>query len=248
MIRAELTKLKRSSLWLVAIVFPLLSLITGTLNFIANRETFHSNWSSFTSQVTLFYALFFFSFGIATLASAAWRMEHRGTNWNLLFSTGHKPIQVMTAKACGISTLVAFMQFVLVTSTILVGKLGLHIQGDIPLAFIVTGILSIIAAFPLVTLQSCLSMLTKSFAIPVALCVGGCVFGFASIASDDLSNLGYFIPQGLLTQTLALGSSSITNGGELSIRNATSIIIASIILSSVILSLSSLLVRKIKLN
>ena len=75
MFRAELTKLKRSSTWIIAFVLPILAVTTGTINFAGNSNALDSGWASFTSQVVLFYGLLFYSMGISLLAATAWRME-----------------------------------------------------------------------------------------------------------------------------------------------------------------------------
>ena len=98
MLRAEILKLKRSATWIIALILPLLAVITGTINLANNPDTLDAGWASFTSQVTLFYGLLFFSIGISLIASTVWRMEHRGTNWNLLLTTTRQPIKLVAAK------------------------------------------------------------------------------------------------------------------------------------------------------
>ena len=84
LLAAEAIKLKRSSAWVVAVLLPLLAVITGTFNVYGNRETIPQTWVSLTSQMTLFYSMFFCSLGVALLASTVWRVEHRGTSWNAM--------------------------------------------------------------------------------------------------------------------------------------------------------------------
>ena len=55
MLRAELIKLKRSSLWVIAVILPLLAVTTGSLNYWGNREVLDQAWASLFGQVFLFY-------------------------------------------------------------------------------------------------------------------------------------------------------------------------------------------------
>lgn len=84
-IRAELLKLRRSAVWIIVVVLPLFAVVTGTVNYVLNVGELSSTWSSYWSQVTLFYGLLYLSIGVAVLASTLWRMEHRG-NWPRLLA------------------------------------------------------------------------------------------------------------------------------------------------------------------
>lgn len=63
MLRAELIKLKRSSLWVIAVILPLLAVTTGSLNYWGNREVLDQAWASLFGQVFLFYGMFLFIHG-----------------------------------------------------------------------------------------------------------------------------------------------------------------------------------------
>ena len=228
MFRAELTKLKRSSTWIIAFVLPILAVTTGTINFAGNSNALDSGWASFTSQVVLFYGLLFYSLGISPLAATAWRMEHRGTNWNLL--------------------LVTLMQAVLVTGTAFSGIFVLHLEGPFPWGFAVVGFIALVAALPLITVQSLLSMLLKSFAAPVALCLLGCVAGVAAVTSTTLKPIGYILPQAINTRALNLGSIAIAESGGLTIGDAASLLITSLALTAALAWITVPLIQAVRLR
>lgn len=69
MFRAKITKLKRSGTWIIALILPILAVVTGTINLAGNTYALDSGWASFTSQVVLFYGLMFYSMGISLLAA-----------------------------------------------------------------------------------------------------------------------------------------------------------------------------------
>lgn len=212
LITVEILKLKRSAVWVVAVLLPLLAVITGSVNYVMNPEALTQGWVSLSSQVTLFYSIMFFSLGVALLASAAWRVEHRGTSWNAMRTTSHSPVAVVTAKTLAIVVPTAAMQVVLMALTWVVG-MCLGLGPAIPASFVAAGALSVVVAMPLVALQSLLSMLMRSFAAPVALCFGGCVMGFGLLAGQ--SPLIYASPQGIISRCLTLGSSAVSDAGGL---------------------------------
>lgn len=248
MFRAELIKLKRSAVWVTAPILPLLAVFTGTLNVVNNPDSLVGGWDSLTSQVTLFYSLMFFSVGIALLTATAWRVEHRGSNGNLLLTNTRRPMALVLAKIAAILVPVAAMQLLLVAGTLLAGLRVLDLSVPVPWGFAVAGALAVFVAVPLVAVQSLLSMLLRSFAAPVAICVLGCVAGLASVLSPALNTAAYVLPQALVTRALTLGSSAIAGSGSLSITDAMPLALSAGALSVAVVALSVLSIRRIVLR
>ena len=71
LLAVEALKLRRSSVWVVALILPVLAVVSGSVNYMMNRSQLSHGWGSLTSQVFIFYGLFFCSLGIALLASAS---------------------------------------------------------------------------------------------------------------------------------------------------------------------------------
>lgn len=248
MLRAEILKLKRSATWIIALILPLLAVITGTINLANNPDTLDAGWASFTSQVTLFYGLLFFSIGISLIASTVWRMEHRGTNWNLLLTTTRHPIKLVAAKIAVIALPVAFMQLILIIGTLISGTFILGLDGMIPWHFTLVGAISVIAALPLIAIQSLLSMLMKSFAAPVAICLLGCVVGVATVTSEGLRPLSFIWPQAINTRVLNLGSTALSGSGGLTVQDALPLLSIALCIAALITGLTLTMIRKVKLR
>lgn len=248
MLRAEILKLKRSATWIIALILPLLAVTTGTINLANNPDTLDAGWASFTSQVTLFYGLLFFSIGIGLIASTAWRVEHRGTNWNLLLTTTRKPVKLVVAKVLVIMIPVAFMQLVLVAGTLISGTLVLGLEGAIPWQFALIGAISVLTALPLIAVQSLLSMLLKSFAAPVAICLLGCVVGVATVTSEALRPLSFIWPQAINTRALNLGSTALAGSGGLTAQDALPLIGTALGVALIIVALTGTTIRTVKLR
>ena len=241
LLAAEAIKLRRSSAWVVAVLLPLLAVITGTVNFIMNRESFEG-WISLSSQITLFYSMMFCSLGIALLASTVWRVEHRGTSWNAMRTTSHSPTAVALAKTLVILVPVLAMQGVLLTLAWLAGITVAGLGPAIPTAFVASGLLATLGALPLVAVQSLLSMLMRSFAAPVAVAFLGCVVGFGLLASQN--PLIYLVPQGILSETLTLGSSAVSTAGKLDAASMLPLVFAIVCVGAVMWGLLALVARR----
>ena len=227
---------------MVAVLLPLLAVITGTFNFYGNRETFPQTWVSLTSQMTFFYSMMFCPLGVALLASTVWRVEHRGTSWNAMRTTPHSPTAVALAKTLILFTPVLAMQVILVVLAWISGTLVMGLGPAMPAAFIVSGLLAVVAAAPLVAVQSLLSMLMRSFAAPVAVAFLGCVVSFGLMASQ--SPLTYAVPQGILSKTLTLGSSAMSTAGKLDAASMLPLLVAIVGLGAVLWGLLALVSRR----
>ena len=241
LLAAEAIKLRRSSAWVVAVLLPLLAVITGTVNFIMNRESFEG-WISLSSQITLFYSMMFCSLGIALLASTVWRVEHRGTSWNAMRTTSHSPTAVALAKTLVILVPVLAMQGVLLALAWLAGITVAGLGPAIPTAFVASGLLAALGALPLVAVQSLLSMLMRSFAAPVAVAFLGCVVSFGLLASQN--PLIYLVPQGILSKTLTLGSSAVSTAGKLDAASMLPLVFAIVCIGAVMWGLLAIVARR----
>ena len=242
LVAAEAIKLKRSSVWAVTILLPLLAVITGSLNFKMNREAFLQGWVSLTSQMTLFYAMMFCSLGVALLASTVWRVEHRGTSWNAMRTTPHTPTAVALAKTLVLFAPLLVMQVILVVLAWISGTFFMGLGPAMPMSFTVSALLGVLAAAPLVAVQSLLSMLMRSFAAPVAVAFIGCAVGFGLAAAQ--SPLAYAIPQGILSMTLVLGSSASSVAGSFDAASMLPLLAATVGVGAVLWGLLIVVTRR----
>ena len=60
-INAENRKLKGSVIWIACFLIPIIPAVMGSFNYWMNQRLLTGEWYSLWSQLTLFYALFFYS-------------------------------------------------------------------------------------------------------------------------------------------------------------------------------------------
>ena len=242
LVAAEAIKLKRSSVWAVTVLLPLLAVVSGSVNFRMNRQAFLQGWVSLTSQMTLFYAMMFCSLGVALLASTVWRVEHRGTSWNAMRTTPHTATAVALAKTLVLFAPLLVMQVILVVLAWISGTFIMGLGPAMPMSFTVSALLGVLAAAPLVAVQSLLSMLMRSFAAPVAVAFIGCAVGFGLAAAQ--SPLAYVIPQGILNMTLVLGSSASSVAGSFDAASMLPLLAATVGVGAVLWGLLIVVTRR----
>ena len=105
---AEILKLRGSTSWAVVVLLPVASVVSACI-FVRP-----DGWRLLWIRSVGFYGMALLPVGLAVLASLVWRVEHRGSNWNVLMSTPVPTWRTVVAKTAAIWLLASGMQLVLV--------------------------------------------------------------------------------------------------------------------------------------
>lgn len=192
-IRMEQLKLKHSHIWLVFLVIPLIPTFMGTGNYLNNLELLKSEWFSLWTQDSLFYANFFYGPMIGLYCAYIWRVEHLNHNWNSLMTMPVPVGNVFLSKlilAFGCTVALQLWMWVLF---IISGKI-VGLAGFPPLDILVWLLRGSVGGLAIAALQLLLSMVIRSFAVPIALALMGSILGL--LASNG--GLGLYWPYSLM--------------------------------------------------
>lgn len=165
-IKTEFMKLRRSFVWLVCFVLPLIPAILGTLNYVAYRDMLKNGWYSLWSQHTLFYAGFFFAPLISVYCAYLWRVENFGHNRNVLMTAPVSFSCIFLGKltVTAIVTLITQMWvFFLYTAA---GKYA-QLPGLPPLQILSWCLRGTLGGLVCAAAMLLLSMCIRSFALPI---------------------------------------------------------------------------------
>lgn len=176
-IRAENMKLRHSLIWLACIIIPIIPAIMGTMNYQNNLRLLNSQWYSLWTQITLFYSSMFYAPLIGLYCSYLWRLEHLNNNWNVLMTAPVPVANVFLAKLAVIFRVTLLTQLWLGVLYFLCGKFC-RLPGMIPTEILVWLLRGTLAAGAVGTLQLLLSMVIRSFAVPIGLAAAGGIIGF----------------------------------------------------------------------
>lgn len=235
---AEFLKLKRSLSWAVVLLLPVIMVVSGSVMTLIGAERLDHGWHTMWLRSVVFYGLFPLAVGIAILASLVWQVEHRGGNWNALMSGPTSTARILAAKATAIATLAAVMHGVLLASVIVVGKIAFDLPGMLPGEYFVASILIVLACIPVAVLQSGLSMLIRSFAMPIAVTFVGA--GVSTVLLLAKINIAIFIlPYALIGRATQLGTTAFGATGRITSGDIASTIIATILLTAVLASVTT---------
>ena len=192
-VKTERKKLHHSNLWVAFLVIPLLPTVMWAANYMNNLGLLKSEWYSLWTQHSLFYANFFYAPLIALYCSYIWRVEHLNYNWNHLMTMPVSAADIFLSKLLLAMRCTIVLQLWMWVLFLTAGKaVGLPGLPDVQiLGWLLRGSLG---AFAITALQLVLSMMIRSFAVPIALALLGSVAGL--LASNG--GLGLFWPYSLM--------------------------------------------------
>lgn len=207
-IHAESLKLKHSVIFLACILIPLIPAIMGTFNYSQNLGVLKSEWYSLWTQITLFYANFFYAPLIALYCSYLWRLEHLNNNWNVLMTAPVSIPSLYFGKLAVILKVTLFTQAWVGILFFLCGKI-VHLDGFFPLQILFWLLRGTLAAIAIGALQLLLSMVIRSFSVPIGLALVGSVAGFLLVNKG----LGFLCPYSLMLLGMNSNKSQDTLAG-----------------------------------
>ena len=189
----EFMKLKGSPSWFAFFIIPILSAVIGTLNYLGNLEILTNGWFSLWTQHTLFLCYFFMPVIIGVFAGCIWRVEHSGTNMNILL-THSAPAQIVLGKYAA-SVFITALSLLWIVVLYIVSGIFCHIEGPLPDGLISWILCGTISACSICALQLFLSLIIRNFVLPVILAFAGGILGLACIAKD----IPYALPHALFS-------------------------------------------------
>lgn len=192
-LRAECIKGKHAPVWLAFIVLPLIPAVLGTFNYLGNLALLKSSWYSLWTQHTLFASYFFLPALLAVYCAWEWRLENTDHNFNSFLTAPVSRTGLYLAKlvpAIGVSILTQLVCGVLfIASGFLAG-----IRDPLPPELVEWLGCGALGSIAICAVQLFLSLLIRSFAIPVAIGLLGGIAGLMVTAQG----WGLYFPYSLL--------------------------------------------------
>ena len=217
----ELIKLRRSASWGIVLLLPIIMVAVGGGSTWAT-DGFVDGWHTLWVRSIGFYSMAVLAVGLAVLASLVWRVEHRGSNW-----------QIIAAKTVSVAALAAVMQLVLVLAVIVIGTL-LDLPGTLPARYLAISVLIVVTCVPVCALQSALSAFSRSFALPVA--AGLALTGVGTMSLLVHVPGAVILPHALLTRTALTGAFGSADETTFEVQNLSAVGAATTIGLSVVLT------------
>lgn len=169
MIRSEWMKVRRSVLWLLALVSPLLAMLIGLADSpVREAARGEEAWLITFTMMIVMHGLLFLPLLTGVFAALLCRYEHVGGGWKQLLALPVTRLQVYVVKGLYVLLLLAITQLLLLAAVLVVG-LALGFEGSPPWETIAWSLIGgWIACLPLAALQLAVSTAWSSFGAPLA--------------------------------------------------------------------------------
>lgn len=185
----ERQKCRGTLIWPAFFLIPVIPTLLGAGNYLGNLEILSAQWYSLWTQVTLFYATFFFAPLIGAYCAFLWRYENFNNNRNALFSLPISYETIYLAKLFLAFGLTSLTQLWFAVLFFFAGK-AVGFPGALPPQLILWILRGLPGAFVICSIQLLLASFCRSFALPVAL---GAIGGVTGLLAAN-SKAGIFWP------------------------------------------------------
>jgi len=190
--RSEFLKLRKSSIWLLIFVSPILSLLLGLSDEIGEIEELKQHqWTTTLGMMTISHAILFLPLLTGIFSSFICRYEHASGGWKQLLSLPISRRQLYIVKILIVSLLIALTQILFISGLFLIGWMKGYptaIPWDVILSSAFGGWL---ACLPLIALQMFVSVAWSSFAAPLAINV---IFTIPNMLIVNSATVGPYYP------------------------------------------------------
>lgn len=202
--KAERRKLKRSPVWLIFIVVPMVPALLGTMNYLMNIEILQSEWYSLWTQHTLFTSYFFLPILLGFYCSYLMRIEKNNHNLTKLLTLPISRKQLFLAKLLSAGKIILFSQLWIGVLFIISGEL-VGMSTKPPLGELAVWCLfGTLGALVIEALQLIISLFCSSFALPVGISFAGGLSGLLAMAKGGY---GHIYPYSLMAYGMAANNS-----------------------------------------
>lgn len=237
MLSAEVLKLKRSQVWAVVVVLPLVMSALGVVNTAASGTGLAEGWDTLWLRTAVFFGLFPLAPGVAVLASLVWRPEHRGGNWTALMSGPVSSARIVVAKTAVVAGLGIAMLAVQLAAVWVLGAAFFGLDGALPPRYLAVAAVTAAAVIPLAALQSLLSMVMRSFAAPIGVALVGAGLAVVLMTAKVHAAIAV-LPYALATRASQLASGAFGDSGALTAGSVAAVLAATVVLGGVVTAIS----------
>ena len=200
----ELIKIKRTPIWLAFLILPLISALIGTGNYLNNLDILTSTWHSLWTQHALFFCYFFMPPLVGVYASYLWRLEHSGSNWNMiLVNTSAWRLVLSKIAVCAVIT---FLTLGWLCLLYIVCGLYAGFADPVPAELAEWLACGVLGGIAICAIQCFLSLVIRSFAIPIGMALLG---GFAGLAATA-KGCYYLLPYSLMSMGMRANNPDLT--------------------------------------
>lgn len=202
-LKAEQIKLYRSPVWIAFLIIPCISAFMGTFNYLNNKEILTEQWYSLWTQHTLFYCYFCLPALIGVYCSYLCRLENMNNNWNSVLTAPVSIRSIYFSKFLTVMKMLFFTQIFVGILFYISGKFT-GLTTTFPNEMFWWLFLGLCASAAITSVQLALSLMIKSFAVPIGISLLGGFIGIAAMAKG----VGLYFPYSLFSIGMCANNAS----------------------------------------
>lgn len=193
-LKAEQIKLYRSPIWIAFLIIPCISAFMGTFNYLNNKEILTQEWYSLWTQHTLFYCYFCLPALIGVYCAYLCRLENINNNWNSVLTSPVSINSIYFSKFLTVMKMLFLTQIFVAILFYMSGKFA-QFTTPVPKEMFWWLFLGLCASNAITSVQLALSLIIKSFAVPIGISLIGGFVGIAAMAKG----FGLYYPYSLFS-------------------------------------------------
>ena len=218
--RSEFLKLRKSSIWMLIFISPILSFLLGFADLSEIPDVGKHQWTATLGMMTVSHAILFLPLLTGIFSSFICRYEHAGGGWKQLLSLPVTRTNVYIVKVFIVSFLIAATQILFLAGLFFIGWMKGY-PADIPWGTISASVIGgWVACLPLIALQMFVSVAWSSFAAPLAVNV---IFTIPNMLIVNSETFGPYYPWA--QPFLMMMPNSAENFGALNVSTETLFIV-----------------------
>ncbi|NMF04678.1 ABC transporter permease [Clostridium beijerinckii] len=206
-LKAEQIKLYRSPIWIAFFIIPCISAFMGTFNYLSNKEILTEEWYSLWTQHTIFYCYFCLPALIGVYCAYLCRLENMNNNWNSILTSPVRISSIYFSKFLTAMKMLFFTQIFVGILFYISGKFA-GFTTPIPSEMFLWLLQGLCAGSTIVSIQLALSLIIRSFAVPIGISLLGGIIGMAFSAKG----LGLYFPYSLFSIGMCANNPSSNMG------------------------------------
>lgn len=193
-LKAEQIKLHKCPIWIAFFIIPCISAILGTVNYVGNIDVLGNEWYSLWTQHTLFFCYFCFPALIGMYCSYICRLEHMNNNWNSVLTAPISFSSIYFSKFITIMKMLFLTQVFVGILFYISGKI-VGLTSPVPSNIFTWLFFGFCASSAIASVQLVLSLIIRSFAVPIGISLLGGIISIAVTAKG----LGLYFPYSLFS-------------------------------------------------
>lgn len=202
-LKAEQIKLYRSPIWIAFLIIPCISTFMGTFNYLNNKDILTEEWYSLWTQHTLFYCYFCLPALIGVYCSYLCKLENTNNNWNSVLAAPVSIRSIYFSKFLTVLKMLFFTQIFVGVLFYISGKFA-GFTTSFPKEIFEWLFLGLCASAAITSVQLSLSLIIKSFAVPIGISLLSGFMGIAAMAKG----FGLYFPYSLFSIGMCANNSS----------------------------------------